>query len=60
MRDNRQQPVEAVLMEDMFGRWSFSMMNEDGTGRQSRSWDSESEALKALSLRFPDIKVSYA
>ena len=46
-------------MEDMFGRWSAAMMRADGTGRQSKSFNSETDLIKALKKHYPDVKVTY-
>lgn len=51
--------VEAAVMEDMFGRWSAAMMRADGTGRQSKSFNSETDLIKALKKHYPDVKVTY-
>ena len=50
--------AEIVMMEDMFGRWSAAIMFTDGSGRQTKSWGSETECYEALSQRFPDIPIT--
>ena len=52
--------VERIeYMEDMFGRWSAAVMYDDGTGRQTKSWGSETECVKALRERWPDVPIRF-
>jgi hypothetical protein len=52
--------VERIYyVEDMFGLWSAAVMYDDGTGRQTKSWGSETECVEALRERWPGVPIEF-